>query len=121
MRAARGAVNMSLDKFADAIGMGRSTLVRIENGSRTPERHEYERMAEVSGLPLGFFVTDDLTGVLDGYDVPGLQDRVATLEDQITELATGLAAVAADSVRHTRELEELRGRDRREGHQEEGG
>jgi hypothetical protein len=47
-----------------AIGMGRQTLVRIENGSREPKDHEYEAMARVSGLPLGFFHAEDLDAVL---------------------------------------------------------
>jgi len=47
---------MSLEKFASAIGMGRSTLVRIENGSREPDEAEYAAMARESGLPLGFFL-----------------------------------------------------------------
>ena len=105
---------MSLDKFADAVGIGRSTLVRIENGTRTPERHEYEAMAQVSGMPLGFFLVKDLDEVLDGADDPTLQARVVDLEEQIRELVAGLAAVSADSARHTRELQALLDKDRRE-------
>lgn len=102
VRAARGAVNMSLDAFAEAIEIGRSTLVRIEAGEREAERHELERMSRVSGLPLAFFVVD-LEEALDGKDEPGLRERVAQLERQVRVLRDGLATLSADSLRRTRE------------------
>lgn len=113
VRAARGALNMSLDKFAEAIGMGRSTLIRIENGERTAEEHELERMAGVSGLPLGFFVADDLDRILDGASEPSLHDRLDAADGQIRELVNAVGALTRDIARHTRELQELRDGDRR--------
>ncbi|MCW3018612.1 MAG: hypothetical protein JWN10_920 [Solirubrobacterales bacterium] len=67
-RAARGAVNLSLDKFAKAIGVGRNTVIANESGERTLKRHEIDRMAEVSGLPVEFFTTPDLDVALRRED-----------------------------------------------------
>ena len=114
VRAARGAVNMSLSKFAEAISMGRSTLVRIENGERQAEEHELERISKTSGLPVGFFLVDDLDAVLDGAHEPNLAERVTALEDQVTGLRAGLAALSADSLRRTREQRARDETDRRE-------
>lgn len=112
---------MSLNDFADAIGIGRQTLVRIENGSRAPKPHEYEAMAETSGLPVAFFLVDDLDVVLDGHRDPTLADRVGELERQITELRAGLVALSADSLRRERERQERDGKGRPQERPGEGG
>lgn len=93
---------MSLDEFAKAIDVGRSTLVRTEAGSRTPNDSELQRIAKVSGLPVGFFKAD-LEAVLAGHEEPGITDRVADLEAQVTELRAGLATLAADNLRRAAE------------------
>jgi transcriptional regulator with XRE-family HTH domain len=64
VRAARNAVNMSLTQFAKASQIGRSTLVRSENGERKVPDAEIERMAHVSGFPTGFFTAPDLAEAL---------------------------------------------------------
>src|SRR3954469_8271923 len=102
VRAARGAVNMSLDDFASAIGVGRQTLVRIENGSRKPRDHEYQHMADVSGLPLGFFYAD-LKAVLNGPEDPTLSERIAALEDAVSSLRAAMVSLAAGNVQRTQE------------------
>jgi transcriptional regulator with XRE-family HTH domain len=112
VRAARGAVNKSLDDFANAIGIGRQTLIRIESGSRTPRDHEYEAMAAVSGLPLAFFYIEDLDAVLEGHEDPSLRDEVNELREDVVQLQAGLVAATADILQHARELEELRDKDR---------
>lgn len=68
--------------------------------------------------------TDELLALAEAAEVPdgvvihGWGQRVdaaehaATVDAQITELRAGLAALAADSLRHTKELEELRGKGR---------
>lgn len=120
VRAARGAVNMSLDDFAAAIGMGRQTLIRTENGTRSPRDHELEAMAEVSGLPLGFFLAEDLDVALNGAGEPKLRERVALLESQVTELRAAIVALSADSLRRTREQQERDETDQPEERPEEG-
>lgn len=87
VRAARGSLNQSLDEFADAIGIGRQTLVRIENGSREPKPHEYEAMARVSGLPIEFFTVRDLRAALAGADLtPTLAERVGAVEQRVEQM-----------------------------------
>jgi transcriptional regulator with XRE-family HTH domain len=115
VRAARGSLNLSLDDFADAIGIGRQTLIRIENGSREPKPHEYEAMARVTGLPLEFFTTVDLSAALAGADQqPTLAKRVDELEAQVARLAgerqellAEMARMAAAAVRRALESGDL--------------
>lgn len=107
VRAARGAVNMSLDDFAAAIGVGRQTLIRIENGTRTPRDHEYEQMAGVSGLPLGFFY-EDLDDALGGRAELRMSDQLERQAAELTELREALASLSTDVLRLGTELEEHR-------------
>lgn len=85
---------MSLDEFAPAIGIGRGTLVRIENGTRNAKDHELEAMARVSGLPLAFFTTPDLHAALD--EESPAPDQLAHLEERVAELADKLDQLQAD-------------------------
>lgn len=107
VRAARGAVNMSLDDFAAAIGVGRQTLIRIENGTRTPRDHEYEQMAGVSGLPLGFFY-GDLDDALGGRAELRMSDQLERQAKELSELREALASLSTDVLRLGTELEEHR-------------
>jgi len=109
VRAARGAVNLSLGKFAKAIGVGRMTLVRVENGSRDPRENELRAMARVSHLPYGFFTAPDLDAVLgdaaehapgDRISLRDVAERLERLEataglPAATEDDDGIAATAA--------------------------
>lgn len=120
VRAARGATNLSLEKFADAIGVGRSTLVRIEQGAREPNLEEYVAMSAVSGLPLAFFTTADLAAAL-GEDAPApgeLEALRRSVEDRFSQIADALANLSATDLQLQRELEELRGADRPRGRRE---
>lgn len=58
IRAARAYAGYSLDEMAAAVGIGRQTLVRIEQGIRPPKRMELREIAAVSGLPVEFFSAD---------------------------------------------------------------
>lgn len=91
VRAARGAVNMSLDDFADAIHIGRSTLIRIENGSRAPEDHELAEMARVSGFPREFFNVPDLNVALGAEADESLRARVEEIAADLADLRRSLA------------------------------
>lgn len=106
---------MSLDSFAAAVGMGRSTLVRVENGTRDPERHELEAMSRASGLPLGFFLAEDLHTALERDAEPALADRVDQLESQISELRAAVLELAAGNLRLARTQLETAGKDRPSG------
>lgn len=108
VRAARGAVNMSLDDFAAAIGVGRQTLIRIENGTRTPRDHEYEQMAAASGLPLGFFYEEDLVDALGGRAALRMSDQLERQAEELSELREALASLSTDVLRLGTELEEHR-------------
>jgi transcriptional regulator with XRE-family HTH domain len=55
---------MSLTKFAKAMGVGRNTVIKNENGSREPKDAEIEAMVRLSGLPFEFFTTPDLESAL---------------------------------------------------------
>lgn len=91
VRAARGAVNMSLDDFADAIHIGRSTLIRIENGTRSPEDHELETMAQVSGLPFEFFKATSLNDALGAEADESLRAQVQRIAADLADLRRTLA------------------------------
>ena len=133
VRAARGAKNMSLDEFADAIGIGRQTLIRIENGSRTPRDHEYEKMADVSGLPLAFFYVD--LDVALGGPPPGANpivsdltarmgeaEKAATRQGQeLEDLRVALTELQIVVHEHARAIEELRDTDHQTERPEEDG
>lgn len=113
VRAARGSLNLSLDDFAALIGVGRSTLIRIENGTREPKDHEYEKMADKTGLPLAFFLVPNLEEAMAG-PAPS-ESELDELRTDVKELRAAVTALSADSVRHSRELQELRRKDRRGG------
>jgi transcriptional regulator with XRE-family HTH domain len=99
VRAARGSLNFSLDQFAEAIGIGRQTLVRIENGTRDPKPHEYTAMAEATGLPVEFFTAPDLHAALSGAgDRPTLAERVADLERGRDEIVRALQQLRDDII-----------------------
>lgn len=114
VRAARGAKNLSLTKFAAQIGMGRSTLVRIEQGVREPEYDEYVAMARVSGLPLAFFTAPDLGEALGQAGAEVGASEVSALREAIAELV-------AVTARHSQELSELQAWRRRQGPSASGG
>jgi transcriptional regulator with XRE-family HTH domain len=58
LRAARGYADMSQPELAEHFGWSRSTIVRIEEGTRSLKDYELGRIAEVCDLPIGFFSVD---------------------------------------------------------------
>lgn len=56
VRAARAYKKMTQQEFADAIGVSRATLSRIEQDKRWPTRSELERISEVAGFPVWAYV-----------------------------------------------------------------
>jgi transcriptional regulator with XRE-family HTH domain len=58
LRAARGYADMSQPELAKHFGWSRSTIVRIEDGKRNLKDYELRRIADVCGLPVGFFWVD---------------------------------------------------------------
>jgi transcriptional regulator with XRE-family HTH domain len=109
VRAARGALNMSLDEFAAEIGVGRSTLIRIEAGKREPKEHELLRMASASGLPVEFFEIEDLHEALaNAREVPGLSEHVEALGHRLDALSAKLEQhIEATKIPPTETFEQL--------------
>jgi transcriptional regulator with XRE-family HTH domain len=73
------------EDLAEAVGMGRTTLLRTEKGERTAKHWELVAIAELCGLPRSFF-TDEW----DERDLPAEVD-VRALE-AAEEVAVELAA-----------------------------
>lgn len=46
------------EDLAKAIGIGRTTLLKIEKGDRAPKRWELIAIAEICGLPREFFTAE---------------------------------------------------------------
>lgn len=58
VRAARGYADLSIDQLAEAVGIGRNTIIRIDNGEREVKQMELRQIAAVCGLPYEFFTVD---------------------------------------------------------------
>jgi transcriptional regulator with XRE-family HTH domain len=58
LRAARAYADFSLDELAERVEMGRSTLIRVDQGERNLKRMEISAIAEACGLPVEFFTAD---------------------------------------------------------------
>jgi DNA-binding XRE family transcriptional regulator len=55
IRAARAYAGLSNTELAEAIGIGRSTLVKSEAGARQAKTWELWAIAEICGIPREFF------------------------------------------------------------------
>jgi transcriptional regulator with XRE-family HTH domain len=63
VRAARAYAGLSIPRLADELGVGLQTIKRIEAGHRSPRRYELWGIADICGLPSGFFEASfDLLG-----------------------------------------------------------
>jgi transcriptional regulator with XRE-family HTH domain len=108
-RAALAYADIDVKDSAERVGISSATMQRIVSptsprGVRTVE--ELWMIADACGVPRSFMEA--------GFEQANGDDRLASLEAQITELRAGLASLAADSLRRTRELEGRLGMDRRQ-------
>jgi transcriptional regulator with XRE-family HTH domain len=55
VRAARAYAGLSIPRLAKELGVGMQTIKRIESGRRSPRRYELWGIADICGLPSGFF------------------------------------------------------------------
>lgn len=83
IRAARAYSGMTLNELADAVGMGRMTLYRMENGQRDVKRMELREIAEACDVPYEFFAADWATL----GDDAGQLDRIEQKLDRIIQTA----------------------------------
>lgn len=56
LRAERAASNMTIDALANAAGVNRKTVMRLESGERSADVMQLAAMCAVFGLPLGDFM-----------------------------------------------------------------
>ena len=89
IQALRAYVGLSLDDFAKRIGVGRQTLVRIENGEREAvKRMELREMANAALIPIDFFTVDfdRLPEIAQAAAGNRLEREVAELRTTVEEL-----------------------------------
>lgn len=55
IRAARAYAGMNLPEMAEAVEIGRSTLIEIEHGRRAPKKWELFAIVQVTGVPEEWF------------------------------------------------------------------
>lgn len=122
----------SWEDLADRTGFSRSLLKDLGTERGTAEEKHLRVIAAATGVPYSWFTVPDLAVVAAGAEDATLAERVEALErqglatrqrvdDEIRELRAAVAALSADSLRRTRELQELRDRDRPQGRPEGGG
>lgn len=88
VRAARAYADMTLDELAKAAGLGRMTIVRLENGTTPLSRKYLLVLAEATGLPTEFFT--------EPYDRRGAGGEVAQRLDRIEQILSGLGEAVSD-------------------------
>jgi transcriptional regulator with XRE-family HTH domain len=59
IRAARKAIRMTQEQLAAKLDMSRTTIVAIEDGSRTVKAHELPGIAYALGIPAEMLLSDD--------------------------------------------------------------
>lgn len=67
VRAARAYAGLSIPRLAEELGVGMQTIKRIEAGHRSARRYELWGIADICGLPPGFFE--------ESFDVLGTERR----------------------------------------------
>jgi transcriptional regulator with XRE-family HTH domain len=96
VRAAGAYSNLSLDAYAQAIGVSKETLVRLQNDNhkRCPSLQEAQRIASATGVPLSFLT--------DGFDSHG--EQLARIEAAMSELADQVATLVGRGDQQAREF-----------------
>lgn len=104
VRAARALAGLSVKDLAiglDEPGLGERTLGKIEAGERVAQRSELQRIADVCGLPYGFF-TVDLSAALGGEpgEEPTNDDLLRELRGnrELLETLMGIYRTETDNV-----------------------
>lgn len=114
----------SWEDLADRTPFSRSLLKDLGTERAEVGEQHLRPIAAACGVPYAWFTIPDLKAAVASGEDETLAEHVEALERRVavslTELRAGLAAVSADSVRHTRELRELRDMGRRLGHPVEG-
>jgi transcriptional regulator with XRE-family HTH domain len=84
LRAARAYADFSLDELAERVQLGRSTLIRVDNGERNLKDMEKVAIARACGLPEAFF-TADFARLAELP--PSLEERLAAIEAAVLPLS----------------------------------
>jgi transcriptional regulator with XRE-family HTH domain len=95
VRAARAYADMTLDELAAAAGLGRMTIIRLENGTTPLGRKYLLTIADATGLPTEFFTEpyDRSSGAVDvAQRLDTIEQILRGLGEAVTELATDTAA-----------------------------
>lgn len=87
VRAARSYARLTIGQLAEQVGVGTQTVKRIECGQRDARRHELWAIAEVCGLPRGFFEMDFdrffESGETMSATLAGIDRRLARVERRL--------------------------------------
>lgn len=94
--------SLTQEQAAGRVGVTLRQWQRWESGESIPYPRNLDAIASKFGLSVAEF--------FDETENASLREAVAQLRDEVTELRAGLATLSADVLRHTRELEELRGK-----------
>lgn len=75
---ARNHAGLNQGELAEKLGVSRNTLNRWENGSRNPSVKNLQALAEVTGVPLGWFYQEDNS---EPALHPPLPERITLIRD----------------------------------------
>ncbi len=105
--------SLTQEQAAGRVGVTLRQWQRWESGESMPYPRNLDAIASNFGLSVAEFFDETESGTV--------RAEVLLLRTEISELRAGLAALASDSLRHTQELQALRGKGRREGPEGDGG
>jgi Zn-dependent peptidase ImmA (M78 family)/DNA-binding XRE family transcriptional regulator len=88
LRIARNAIGYTLDKVAEATGIGPSSLSEFENGKREPRFSQLSQLAEFYKRSIDFFLSDDafVDEVMLWRDPPSSEEGIKGTEAEFRQL-----------------------------------
>ena len=103
------------EQAAPFVGITLRQWQRWEGGESMPYPRNLDAIASKFGITIAEFFDGPVaeTGLAEKMSL--LEDHLVELQASVSELRQSVQGLAADSLRHTRELQELRDRDHRTG------